>query len=94
MNSAVQYLGSKVGRSSRRLGNSRIDFSKLEVGMLWPVACSHFDCSASCNVLLACAQLVSLQRYRKAYKLPDYPTASRDDLLQAIMRHFANVVSL
>eukprot|EP00878_Enallax_costatus_P002363 GHUV01002539.1.p1 GENE.GHUV01002539.1~~GHUV01002539.1.p1 ORF type:complete len:136 (+),score=7.06 GHUV01002539.1:265-672(+) len=59
------YLGSKAGRSSRRMGNSRIDFTKLE--------------------------LVSLQRYRKAYKLPDYPAASRDDLLQAIMRHFANV---
>lgn len=58
--------------------------------VLYPV---HVDYSPSCNVMAICSQLVSLQRYRKAYKLPDYPTTSRDDLVQAIIRHFANVVS-
>lgn len=32
----------------------------------------------------------SLQRYRKAYKLPEH-TANGNELLQAIVRHFANV---
>jgi hypothetical protein len=37
--------------------------------------------------------MVSLQRYRKVYKLPEHPTASKDELLQAMVRHFTNVVS-
>eukprot|EP00879_Flechtneria_rotunda_P002416 GHRR01002613.1.p1 GENE.GHRR01002613.1~~GHRR01002613.1.p1 ORF type:complete len:130 (+),score=24.63 GHRR01002613.1:196-585(+) len=45
----------------------------------------------NCRIDFSKLELVSLQRYRKAYKLPDHPAASRDDLLAAIMRHFANV---
>ncbi|WIA29160.1 hypothetical protein OEZ86_011671 [Tetradesmus obliquus] len=36
-------------------------------------------------------ELGSLQRYRKVYKLPEHPTATRDDLLAAIVRHFSNI---
>jgi hypothetical protein len=44
-------------------------------------------------LLILLPQLVSLQRYRKAYKLPDHPAASREDLLTTIIRHFSDVVS-
>jgi hypothetical protein len=43
---------------------------------------------------LCVVQEVSLHRYRKAYKLQEHPTATREDLLSAIVRHFANIVSV
>eukprot|EP00775_Hariotina_reticulata_P013674 gene13674-13796_t len=46
---------------------------------------------ANSRIDLTKLELVSLQRYRKAYKLPDHPAGSREDLLTTIIRHFSDV---
>ncbi|KAF8072940.1 hypothetical protein HT031_000600 [Scenedesmus sp. PABB004] len=93
-----EYLAGKAARNPRRLANSKIDFSKLDVSRGPAVgAAARSPCRPAGPLTprapplraAAAAQLNSLQRYRKAYKLPD--PSGRDDLLSAIMRHFSNV---